>query len=172
MFIESLRRNWPLFIRLAFFPLFETTRGSLPRARSHFTFGEPWWSSEMLWLLHRDGLRHHIWWILLHVDLYQINHLIIHDPLTYLVIPHINVFLPLVTHVILSMIIARWLSQWTRTKSCMILNVSTNPLKHKASFDASTVAMYSVFIFERATLSCNSAFKLMIHSATWTHSLP
>jgi len=28
-------------------------------------------------LLHLDGLRHHIHWILLRVDLYQIGHLII-----------------------------------------------------------------------------------------------
>jgi len=53
-------------------------------------------------LLHRDGLRHHICWILLRADLYQIDHLIIHDLLTYLVIPHINVLRSLVIHVIFS----------------------------------------------------------------------
>ena len=53
-------------------------------------------------LLHRNGLQHHIYWILLRADLYQIDHLIIHDPLTYLVISHINVLRPLVIPAILS----------------------------------------------------------------------
>ena len=41
--------------------------------------------------LHWDGLRHHICWIHLRADLYQIDHLIIHDPLTYLVKSQISV---------------------------------------------------------------------------------
>jgi len=40
--------------------------------------------------------------ILLRVDFYQIDHIIIHDPLTYLVIPHINVLHPIVIPMILS----------------------------------------------------------------------
>jgi len=52
-------------------------------------------------LLHRDGLCHHIRWILLRADLCQIDHLFIHDPLTYLVKSHINVLRPLVIPVIL-----------------------------------------------------------------------
>jgi len=53
-------------------------------------------------LLHRDGLRHYIRWILLRTELYQIDYLTINDPLTYLVISHINVLHLLVILVILS----------------------------------------------------------------------
>jgi len=53
-------------------------------------------------LLYRDGLRHYIRWILFRADLYQIDHLIIHDLLTYILTPHINVLRPLVIPVILS----------------------------------------------------------------------
>jgi len=52
--------------------------------------------------LHRDGFHHHIRWILLQADFYQIDHLIIHDPLMYLVISHINMLRLLVIPVILS----------------------------------------------------------------------
>ena len=53
-------------------------------------------------LLHRDDLCHHIRWILLRADLYQIYHLIIHHPLTYLVKSHIIVLRLLVIPVIFS----------------------------------------------------------------------
>ena len=115
-------------------------------------------------LLHRDGLRHHIRWILLHADLYQIDHLIIHDPLTYLLIPHINVLRPLVIPMILSEMNRTLAIVMTRTESCMILNVLTNPINHKAFFDASTAAMYSASVIESAVVSCSSAFQLMMHS--------
>jgi len=53
-------------------------------------------------LFHWDGLRPHIRWILLRADLYQIDHFIIHDPLTYLAKSHINVLRLLVIYVIFS----------------------------------------------------------------------
>ena len=43
-------------------------------------------------LLHRDGLHHHVRRIILCIDLHQVDHLVIYVPLTYLMIPHINVF--------------------------------------------------------------------------------
>ena len=53
-------------------------------------------------LLNQDNLYHHVCWILICTDLHQVDHLVNYDPLTYLVIPHINVFHPLMIHVILS----------------------------------------------------------------------
>ena len=158
MFIAFLRRNWPLLHSPSFPPF------------CHFTWLPPKSPFATLPLenldevqrcskfLHRDDLRHHICWILLRVDIYQIDHLIIHDPLTYLVTSHINVLRPLVIHVILSEMNRTLTSQWTRAESCMILNISTSPLNHKASFDTSTAAMYSTSVVERAIVTCNSAF--------------
>jgi len=103
MFIESFRRNWSLLHSPCFFFLLWLT-WLPPKSCSFATLplknlDEAQRCSE---LLHLDGLRHHIRWILLRADLYQIDHLIIHDPLTYLVIPYINVLHPLVIHVIFS----------------------------------------------------------------------
>jgi len=106
-------------------------------------------------LIHRDGLRHHIRWIFLRADLYQIDHLIIHGSLTYLVISHINVLRPLVIPMILSEMNRILAVAMNLNLSYMIQNVSTNPLNHKASFDASPVTMYSTSVIERAILSCN-----------------
>ena len=98
MFIESLRRNWPLLHSRSFLPTFVTSHGSLPRARP----------SLYLWRIlmkYRDALNFFtrmVFLIISAANLYQINHLIIHDPLTYLAIPHINVLCPLVIFVILS----------------------------------------------------------------------
>jgi len=53
-------------------------------------------------VLHWDGLYQHIRWILLCTNLHQIDHLVIYDPLTYLIIPHNDVLRPFMIHVILS----------------------------------------------------------------------
>jgi len=37
-----------------------TSRGSLPRAHFHLTFGEPWWNLEMLRTSPPDGFCHHV----------------------------------------------------------------------------------------------------------------
>ena len=102
MFVESLHRIGLHFIGLAISPFCEFTR--LPPKSPFATLplknlDEVQRYSE---ILHPNNLRHHIYWILLHADIYQIDYLIIHDPLTYLVIPHINVLRPLVIPVILS----------------------------------------------------------------------
>jgi len=102
MFIKSLCRNWPMLHSPSFLPLFGFAW--LP-PKSPFTIlplenlDEVQRCSE---LLHWDGLRHHICWILLRANLYQIDHLIIDDPLTYLVKSHINLLCPLVIPVIFS----------------------------------------------------------------------
>ena len=98
MFIEPLCRNWPLlpppfcdFTWLSHKSLFATlSLENLDKVQRYFE------------LLHWDDLHHHIRWILFRVDLYPIDHLIILNPLTYLVIPHINVLHPLVIFVILN----------------------------------------------------------------------
>ena len=102
MFIESLHKIGFCFILLAFSPFCNFTW--LPLKISFATLplenlDEVQRCSE---LLHRDSLRHHIRWILLHADIYQIDHLIIYDPLTYLVKFHINVLHLLVIPVIFS----------------------------------------------------------------------
>ena len=99
MFIESFRNNWLLFIRLPFSPFCDFT-WLLPKSLFITLPLENLNKVQRCSELHRDGLRHHICWILLRVNLYQIDHLIIHDPLTYLVISHINVLRPLVIPVI------------------------------------------------------------------------
>ena len=158
MFIESLCRNWSLLHAPSFLPFCDFTWLS---PKSPFiilpleNFDEVQRCSE---LFHWDGLHHHIRWILLRSDLYQIDHLIIHDSLTYLVKSHINVLRPLVIPVIFSNMNSTLVVAINLTKSCMILNVSTNSLNHKASFDASTAAMYSASVVKRTIVSYNSAF--------------
>ena len=85
MFIESLHRNWPLLHSQSFLPPFCDFTWLL--SKSLFVtlplenLDEIQRCSE---LLYRDGLRYHTCWILLHDDFYQIDHLIIHDPLMYI----------------------------------------------------------------------------------------
>ena len=78
-------------------------------------------------LLHRVGL-HHIRWILLRADLYQIDHLIYITHWRILWNLTLMCFVRLWYLWSLARWITLWLSQWTRTESCMILYVSTNPL--------------------------------------------
>ena len=52
-------------------------------------------------LLHWYGLRHHVRMIFLCADCYQLNDLLLQDPLPNLVVPHINVICPLVITLIL-----------------------------------------------------------------------
>jgi len=102
MFIKSLHRN----LASASFTYF------LPLLWLHMTSSQDSFTTLSLEnlddvqrcseLLHQDGLRHHICWILLRTDLYQIDHLIIHDLLSYLVIPYINVLHLLLIPMILS----------------------------------------------------------------------
>ena len=167
MFIESLRRNWPLLHSSYFLLLFVTSQWLSPKilfaALPLENLGKVQRCFE---LLHRDGLRHHICWILIWADLYKIDRLIIYDPLTYLGYLTSMCLVRLWYLWYLARWIALWLSQWTWNESCMILNVSTNPLNHKASFDASTAAIYSTSVVERAIVSCNFAFQLMTQSGT------
>ena len=95
MFIEFLHKNWPPHHSPCFLSPFVTSNGSLKCPFSTLpleNFDKVQRYSELLYL---DGLCHHICWILFHADLYQIDHLIIPDPLMYIVIPHINVLCPL-----------------------------------------------------------------------------
>ena len=100
MFIESLHRNWPSFYSPYFLPFCDFTW--LPPKNPFATLPLENLDEALrcFELLHQDSLHHHIRLILLRVDLYQSDHLIIHDSLTYLVIPHINVLRPLVIPVI------------------------------------------------------------------------
>ena len=102
MFIESLHRNWPLLHSPFFLPLLWLHMTPSQELVSDFIFEESWWSSEMLWTSPPE-------WSL---SLYLVdsssywslpNWLPYHPrPLTYLVIPHINVLRLLVIPVILS----------------------------------------------------------------------
>ena len=101
MFIESIRRNWLPLHHSAFSPFCDFT--CLPPKSPFSTLplenlDEVQRCSE---LLHRDGLRHHVCWILLCTDLHQVDHIVIYDPLTYFVIPYIMLH-PFVIFVILS----------------------------------------------------------------------
>jgi len=100
MFIESLHRNWPSFYSPYFLPFCDFTW--LPPKNPFATLPLENLDEALrcFELLHQDSLHHHIRLILLRVDLYQSDHLIIHDSLTYLVILHINVLRLLVLHVI------------------------------------------------------------------------
>jgi len=117
-------------------------------------------------LLQQNGLRHHVRRILLHADLHQVDHLVIYNPLTYLMIPYINVLHSLVIHVIIrkmksTLTVAmnpNWIMHYTKS-----LDQSSQP---QSSFDASTVTMYLASVVERAIVSCNFAFQLMTH---WTN---
>jgi len=152
------------FIHRAFFPILCLYMAPSQEPILHLTFGEPWWSSEILWTSPSGWSSSSCPLDLLRVDLHQVDHLVIHNPLMYLMIPRINMLRPLVIPVILremysTLTVAmnpNWILHYTK--------VSTNPLNHKASFDASTTTMYSVSVVERATVSCNSVFQT--HLAT------
>ena len=90
-------RNWPPYHQITspFFCNF--TR--LPRAHSLENFDGVQRCSK---LLHQDGLYHHVCWIFICIDFDQINNHFHCNPLSYLMISHINVLYPLVIHVILS----------------------------------------------------------------------
>ena len=109
-------------------------------------------------LLHRDGLCHHIHWIFLHADFYQINDLIIHDPLTYLVKSHINELRLLVIPVIFSEMNSTLAVAMKSNYILYDIERLNQSFNHKAFFEASTVAMYSASVVERAIVSYNSAF--------------
>jgi len=47
----------------------------------------------------------------------------------------------------------------------MMPNIPINPQNRKTSLDTSTVAMYFTNIVESATMSYNSVFQLIMHSA-------
>jgi len=158
MSIESLHRNWHLLHSPSFLPPFVTLHGSLLRARLPFTFREPRWISEMLWTFSLDGLRHHVRQILLRADFYQIDHLIIHDPLTYLVKSHINVLRLLVIPVIFSEMNSTLAVAMKSNYILYDIERLNQSFNHKAFFEASTVAMYSASVVERAIVSYNSAF--------------
>ena len=107
MFIEPLCRNWPpLFTVLSSPPFCDFTWLPLKSSFSILSLDNLNEIQRCSELLHRDGLHHHIRWIHLCADLYQIDHLIIYNPLMYLVIPHINVLRSLVIHVILNRTLA------------------------------------------------------------------
>jgi len=169
MLIESLCRNWPLLHSFPFSPLLCTWL-SLKSPFATLPLENLDEVQRCSKLLHRDGFRHHIRWIFLM--------LIIIKSITLSSMTHWRIlwyltsmcFICLWYMWFLARWIALWLSQWTRTESYMILNISTNPLNHKASFDALTATIYSASIIGRKIVSCNSAFQLMTHSATWTHS--
>ena len=158
MYIESLYRNWPLLHSPSFLPLFVTSHGSLPRAHSPLYLWRTLVKFRVLWTSPQDGLLYHICEIFLRADLYQIDHLTIHDPLTYLVIPHINVLRPLMIHVILikmnSILTIAMNPNWILydTES---LNQSSQPQRFLWCLNSSHI-LYSVI--ERATVSCNSVF--------------
>ena len=146
------------FIRLPFSLLLWLHMAPSQEPVRHFTFRESRWSSEMLWTS-PPGWSSSSY--LLDSSSYQSlpNRSPYHPWLTdVFVIPHINVFRSLVIHVIFS------------EMNCT-LTVTVNPnctgcLNHKASFDAATVTMHSASVIERSIVSCNSAFQLMMHSAT------
>jgi len=156
MFIVSLRRNGPLLYSPCFLPPFVTSHGFLSRARSPLYL----WRSLMKF---RDALNFSIRMVFVIISagfffVLTFTKLISLSSMTHWRISHQCALSALWYLWSLTRWIALWLSQWTRTESYMILNVSTNPLNHKAFFDASTAAMYSASIIERATVSCTYTF--------------
>jgi len=167
MLIESLRRNWPLLHSPSFLPLFVTSHGSLPRALS------PLYLWRILMKL-RDALNFSIGTVFVIISAGFFFVLIFTKSFTLLSTTHWRILWYLTSMCFvrlwylwsLARWITLWLSQWTRTESCIMLNVSTNPLNHKTFFDNSTAAMYSVSVVEKVAVSCNFAFQLMTYSAT------
>jgi len=167
MFIESLHRNWPLLHSPSFHPPVVTSHDSLPRARSPFYL----WRTLMKF---RDTLNFSTGMVFVIISAEFFFMLIFIKSITLSSMTHWHILWYLTSMCFvrlwylwsLARWIALWLSQWTRTESYMILNVSTNPLNHKASFDASIAAMYSASVVERAIVSYNFTFQLMTHLAT------
>ena len=147
-------------------PLFMTSHGSLPRARSSLYLWitlrslDTLWTSPPGWSSSSYPLDFSSCWSLPNWSPYHPRQGNVSSDTS------INVLRPLVIPVILSemnrtLAIAmnpNWIMYDTES-----LDQSSQP---QASFDASTAAMYFASVIERAMVSCNSAFQLMIHSAT------
>jgi len=117
-------------------------------------------------LLHRDGLYHHVCWISFITDLHQVDHFVIYNPLTFLVIPPINVLHPLMMHMLLN-----------KMNSILTVTVNLNWIMYDAKYldqysqpqdflRCLNCNKVSASVVERAIVSCNSIFQLMTHSAT------
>jgi len=167
MFIESFRRNWFLLHSRCFSSPFVTSHGSLPWAhlslhlwRTLKKFKDAMnFSTRMVFVIISVGF----FFVMIFIKLITLS-----SPTHWHVLWYLASMYFIRLWYLWSLVrwIVFWLSQWTRTKSYMILNVSTNPLNHKASFDNSTAVMYSASIIERINVSCNSAFQLMMYPAT------
>jgi len=166
MFIESLRKNWHHFIYCAF-SSFMTSHGSLPRVCS-----PPYLWRTLMKFINALNISTGIVLVIMSVRFFFVLIFIKSITLSSTTQWHILRYLTSMCFVLLWYLwflakwIALWLSQWIRTESYIIPKVSTNPLNHKVSFDASIVVVYSASVIERAIISCNSVLQLMIHSAT------
>jgi len=160
MFIEFFRRNWPPLHSCCFLSLLWLHIAPSQLLVHHFIFGGPWWSSEMLWTAPPGWFS--LSYLLDSSSCWSLPNRspIIHDLLTYFVIPHINMLHPLVilTEINCTLTVAmnpNWIMYDTER-----LNQSSQPQNFL------WFLMYSASVVERTTISCNSAFQLMTYSVT------